>query len=111
MISYRRTLAAGLATAAAAVSLHPIFTGGLWFFAGLGSIAVVAAAGTATRLRRLPEPVCLVGGLVALLLYLNLAFARARSLWHVLPTPASARLLGDLVSQGFAEAAKYAPPV
>jgi transglutaminase-like putative cysteine protease len=111
MTSHRRTLAAALATAAASVSLYPIFTGGLWFLAGLGAIAVVAAAGTATRLRRLPEPVCLLGGLVALLLYLNVAFANSRSLLHLLPTPASARLLAHLVSQGFAEAGKYAPPV
>jgi transglutaminase-like putative cysteine protease len=111
MTSHRRTLAAAVASAAASVSLYPIFTGGLWFLAGVGAIAVVAAAGTATRWRRLPEPVCLVGGLVALLLYLNLAFANSRSLWHLLPTPASARLLGHMVSQGFIEAGKYAPPV
>jgi transglutaminase-like putative cysteine protease len=111
MTSHRRTMAAAVASAAASVSLYPIFTGGLWFLAGLGAIAVVAAAGTATRLRRLPEPVCLAGGLVALLLYLNLAFSSSRSLLHVLPTPASARQLSDLVSQGFNQASKYAPPV
>jgi transglutaminase-like putative cysteine protease len=111
MTSHRRTLAAAVASAAASVSLYPIFTGGLWFLAGVGAIAVVAAVGTATRWRRLPEPVCLLGGLVALLLYLNLVFANSRSLWHLLPTPASARLLGHLVSQGFVEAGKYAPPV
>jgi len=111
MSSHRRTLAAAVASAAASVSLYPIFTGGLWFLAGLGSIAVVAAAGTATRWRRLPEPVCLAGGLVALLLYLNAAFANSRSLLHLLPTPASARLLAHMVDQGFNEAGKYAPPV
>ncbi len=100
MSSHRRTLAAAIATAAASVSLYPIFTGGLWFLAGLGAIAVVAAAGTATRWRRLPESVCLAGGLVALLLYLNLAFANSRSLLHLLPTPASARLLAHLVEPG-----------
>jgi transglutaminase-like putative cysteine protease len=111
MSSHRRTLAAAIATAAASVSLYPIFTGGLWFLAGLGAIAVVAAAGTATRWRRLPEPVCLVAGLVALLLYLNAAFANSRSLLHLLPTPASARLLAHMVDQGFFLAGKYAPPV
>jgi transglutaminase-like putative cysteine protease len=111
MASHRRTLAAGLATAAASVSLYPIFTGGLWFLVGLGSIAVVAATGTATRVRRLPELVCLLSGLVALLLYLNLAFSSARSFLHVLPTLASIRQLFDLAGQGFNEASKYAPPV
>ena len=111
MSSHRRTLAAAFASAAASLSLYPIFTGGLWFLAGLGAIVVVAAAGTATRWRRLPESVCLFAGLVALLLYLNLVFAHGRSLGGVLPTPASARLLGHLVSQGFSEAGRYAPPV
>ncbi len=111
MTSHRRTLAAAFATAAASVSLYPIFTGGVWFLAGFGAIVVVAAAGTATRWRRLPESVCLAGGLVALLLYLNLVFAHSRSLGDVLPTLASARQLGHLVSQGFTEAGKYAPPV
>ena len=111
MSSHRRTLAAAVASAAASVSLYPIFIGGVWFLAGLGAIAVVAAAGTATRWRRLPEPVCLAAGLVALLLYLNLAFAHSRSLLHLLPTPASARLLAHLVDQGFVDAGKYAPPV
>ena len=111
MSSHRRTLAAALATAAASVSLYPIFTGGLWFLAGLGSIAVVAAAGTATRVRRLPEPVCLLAGLVALLLYLNLAFSNARSFGHLLPTRASAQHLWDLVGVGFHQSSIYAPPV
>ena len=109
MTSHRRTLAAALATAAASVSFYPIFTGGLWFLAGLGAIAVVAAAGTATRWRRLPEPVCLAAGLVALLLYLNVAFANSRSLLLLVPTPASARLLAHLVDQGFTEAGEVRP--
>ena len=111
MTSHRRTLAAALATASASVSLYPIFTGGVWFLAGAGAIVVVAAAGTATRWRRLPESVCLAAGLVALLLYLNLVFAHSKSLLLVVPTPASARLLGHLVNQGFDEASRYAPPV
>jgi transglutaminase-like putative cysteine protease len=111
MTSYRRTLAAALATAAASVSLYPIFIGVLWFWAGLGSIVIVAAVSTATRLRPLPVPVCLVAGAAALLLYLNLAFSNARSLYHLLPTPTSVRLLFDLAGQGFDQASKYAPPV
>jgi hypothetical protein len=111
MASHRRTLAAAVATIAASLSLYPIFYGSLWLFAGLASVLVVAAAGTATRVRRLPWPVALAGGLVALLLWLNLAFSNARSLWHLLPTPASIAALAHLVSAGFAESSKYAPPV
>jgi len=111
MTNYRRTLAAALATAAASVSLYPIFIGVLWFWAGLGSIVIVAAVSMATRLRPLPVPVGLLAGVAALLLYLNLALSNARSLYHVLPTPTSMRLLFDLAGQGFNEAGKYAPPV
>jgi hypothetical protein len=111
MTGGRRTLAAALATAAASVSLYPIFIGWLWFWAGLGSVAVVAAVSLATRLRPLPVVVCLIASLAGLLLYLNLAFANARSLYHLLPTPASVRLLWELAGQGFDQAGRYAPPV
>jgi len=111
MNSHRRTIAAAIATAAASVSLYPIFTGGVWFLAGLGAIVVVAAAGTATRWRRLPEPVCLLGGVVALLLYVNLVFAHGQSFLGVVPTRASARMLAHLVRLGFFDAGKFAPPV
>lgn len=111
MASNRRTAAAALAVILASVSLYPIFTGLAWFWAGCGSVIVVALAGTATRLRRLPVAVDLVLGAVALLLYLNLAFSNARSLFHLLPTPGSLAALWDVAGQGFNEAAKYAPPV
>jgi transglutaminase-like putative cysteine protease len=111
MASNRRTLAAAVATIAASLSLYPIFYGLLWFFAGIGAVIVVAAAGTATRVRRLPWPVATACVLVALLLYLNLAFSNARSYGHLLPSPGSISALAHLVSTGFAESSKYAPPV
>ena len=111
MSSHRRTLAAAIATIAASVSLYPIFLGTLWFFAGIAAVVVVAAAGTATRVRRLPWPVGTAGVAVALLLFLNLAFSNARSFLHLLPTPASIAALAHLVGTGFTESSRYAPPV
>ena len=111
MTSQRRTIAAAIATIAASVSLYPIFLGTAWFFAGVAAVLVVAAAGTATRVRRLPWPVAAAGVAVALLLFLNLAFSNSKSYWHLLPTPGSIAALGHLVSQGFTESSKYAPPV
>src|SRR5215468_799016 len=111
MASPRRTLAAAVATVAASVSLYPLFIGKLWFWAGAGAVAVVAATGTLTRLRRLPVAVCLAGGVLGLLLYLNLVFSGARSWGHVLPTFSSLRALWHLAGQGFDQASKYAPPV
>jgi transglutaminase-like putative cysteine protease len=111
MASHRRTVAAACAVILASVSLYPIFIGTGWFWAGCGSALVVALTGTATRLRRLPVSVTLLAGVVALLLYLNLAFANARSLYHLLPTPRSIAALWDTAGQGFHQAAIYAPPV
>jgi len=109
--SYRRTLAAAIATVLASVSLYPIFTGApLWFWDGLGAVLVVAAVGTLTRLRRLPVTACLAAGLAGLLLYLNAVFSSG-SLLGVIPTGASLRLLWDMAGQGFSESAHYAPPV
>src|SRR5579863_3708070 len=111
MASHRRTVAAACAVILASISLYPIFTGTAWFWAGCGSALVVALAGTATRLRRLPVPVTLLAGVLALLLYLNLAFANARSLYHLLPTPGSLAALWHTAGQGFSQASAYAPPV
>jgi transglutaminase-like putative cysteine protease len=111
MASNRRTAAAAFAVILASVSLYPIFTGVLWFWAGCGAVIVVALAGTVSRLRRLPVAVVLVIGVVALLLYLNFAFANAKSFLHLLPTPGSLAALGNAAGQGFNEASKYAPPV
>jgi transglutaminase-like putative cysteine protease len=111
MTSHRRTAAAAFAVILASVSLYPVFDGVLWFWTGCASAIVVALAGTATRLRRLPVAVVLLAGVVALLLYLNLAFSNARSLWHLLPTPASLAALLNIAGQGFDEASRYAPPV
>ncbi len=103
-------MAAALAVIAASVSLYPVFSGLTWFWCGVASVIVVAATGTLTRLRRLPVAAVLAAYAVALLLWLNLAFSNARSLWHLLPTPASLAALFDIAGQGFGEAAKYAPP-
>jgi len=111
MASHRRTVAAAFAVILASVSLYPIYTGLTWFWAGVGSVIVIALTGTLTRMRRLPVAVVLLAYVAALLLWLNFAFSNARSLWHLLPTPASLAALFDIAGQGFNEAAKYAPPV
>ncbi len=111
MGSNRRTVAAAAAAILASLSLYPIFYGFAWFWAGVAAVLVVALAGTLTRLRRLPVAVCLAGGLAALLLDLNVGFESDHSLYRVLPTPTSLRMLWDLVGLGFQESAKYAPPV
>jgi transglutaminase-like putative cysteine protease len=112
MASHRRTIAAAVATILASVSLYPIFTGApLWFWDGAGAVVVVAAAGTLTRVRRLPVAACLAVGVAALLLYLNAVFSSATSVIGVVPTGTSLNQLASLAGLGFRESASYAPPV
>ena len=111
MASHRRTVAAAVATILASVSLYAVFKGSLWFWAGCGSVTVVAVTGTLTRMRRLPVVLTLACYAVALLLWLNIGFSNAGSLWHVLPTPGSLGALLHNAGRGFTEASKYAPPV
>jgi transglutaminase-like putative cysteine protease len=107
----RMTLTVAVAVVFTSTVLFPPFTGSVWFTAGVGAVITVAAAGTLSRLRTLPVFVCLAISLIALLLYLNLAFEASRSYWKFLPTTASLAALGGLVRAGFSDASKYAPPV
>jgi transglutaminase-like putative cysteine protease len=111
MTNHRLTVAAAVATILASLSLYPIFLGALWFWAGAGAVIAVAAAGTLTRLRQLPLIVCLAGGLLGLLLYLNLAFEAGHSLLWIIPTPASIGDLWRLAGDGISKSGTYAPPV
>jgi transglutaminase-like putative cysteine protease len=108
--SHRQTIAAAIATLAAAVSLNPLFIGSTWFWAGAGATVTVAVAGTLTRLRRLPLLACLTVGLLVLVCYLNLVFEAGHSFGHVLPTLNSLERLGRLARAGVDESGKYAPP-
>jgi transglutaminase-like putative cysteine protease len=56
-MSHRLTLTTAAAVLLASISLYPVVRGIGWFWAGAGAIAVVAAAGTATRLPALPAGV------------------------------------------------------
>jgi transglutaminase-like putative cysteine protease len=78
---------------------------------GAGAVIAVAAAGTLTRIRRLPPAVCLAGAVVGLLLYLNLRFEAARSLLFLIPSPSSLAALAHLAGLGLSESNAYAPPV
>lgn len=49
-MNHRLTLTAAAAVILASVSVYPLIQGASWFWAGVGAVAVVAAAGTLTRL-------------------------------------------------------------
>ena len=50
MTNHRLTFAASVAVLAAALSLHSVLTGGSWYVASVGAVAVVALAGSLTRM-------------------------------------------------------------
>jgi hypothetical protein len=109
-VSQRLTIAAAVATIAASLSLYPLVSGWLWFWEGVGAIAVAALAGALTRLRVLPWVVCAVIGLVAQVLYLNVLLSSAHSAGRLLPTAASLRHLWRLAQLGLDDTARFAPP-
>ena len=108
-MSNRMTLAAALATLTASLSLYPVVAGWHWFWVGFGAVITIAVVGTLTRLRRLPVVVCALAELAALLLFLNIQFASAKSA-RLLPTWASLHQLGALASLGLQETDRFAPP-
>ena len=110
MSSHRLTIATAIATTLTGISLYPLFMGTAWFWGGLGATITVVGVATLTRLRRLPVLVCLAATALGLLVYLNLVFEAGHSLGHLLPTPRSLELLGQLAHTGVTEAGKYAPP-
>ncbi len=109
-MSNRMTLAAALATLAASLSLYPVVAGWHWFWVGFGAVTTIAVIGALTRLRRLPVVVCALAELAALLLFLNVEFASAKSAGRLIPTWASLHQLGALASLGLQETDRFAPP-
>jgi TgpA N-terminal domain/Transglutaminase-like superfamily/Domain of unknown function (DUF4129) len=57
MMNHRLTFAAGVATAAASLSLYAVLYGNAWMVAGIGAIVAVALAGTLTRLATVPAAI------------------------------------------------------
>jgi transglutaminase-like putative cysteine protease len=104
------TLTVALACALSSTVLYPLFNGSAWFYAGLGAIIVVAAAGALSRLRTLPVVACLVVSVAGLLLYLNLVFEVRHSWALVIPTPGSLSRLWDLAGTGANDSRRYAAP-
>ena len=106
----RMTVTTAVACVLVSTVLLPLFADALWFVIGAGAVIAVAGTGALTRLRTLPVSVCLAGGLVGLLLYLNLIFEVRHSLLLVIPTPGSLSRLWHLAGTGLHDANRYAPP-
>ena len=105
----RMTVTVAIACVLTSTVLYPLFNGVHWFFAGIGAVIAVAAAGTLSRLRTLPVVACLAIGVLGLLLYLNVLFEARHSLLAIIPTPTSVSRLWDLAGTGITDSSKYAP--
>ena len=110
-MNVRLTVAAATATVLASIALYPLLAGGMWFWAGLGAVIVVAAIGALTRRRAIPAIVCFAAAIAGEFAYLNILFARHQSWAGLVPTGASLHHLRLLVAQAMTETSKYAPPV
>ena len=110
-LNSRMTVTAAVACVLVSMVLYPVFTDSVWFAAATGGVIVVAATGALTRLRPLPVPACLAGGVAGLLLYLNLVFEARHSLLLVIPTPGSLTRLFTLFGTGVHESNSHVPPV
>jgi hypothetical protein len=110
-MNYRLTVAAAAGTVLASTALYALFVGMEWFWAGFGAVIVVAAVGLATRIRRLPVPVCVAAGLAGLLLYLNLLFAPGQSWFAIIPNAASLTHVWHVAATGMTDADRFSPPV
>jgi transglutaminase-like putative cysteine protease len=102
--------AAGVATGLALIAVFPLLASPHWYLGLTGLVIVAAAAASVTRWGPLPAAATLITYLASQLIYINLVFAPGASNAGVIPTTASLRHLGTLVSQGLGERI-YAPPV
>src|SRR6266487_4107665 len=109
-LNSRMTVTTAVACVLVSTVLLPLVTDALWSVIDAGALIAVAGTGALTRLRTLPVSVCLAGGLVGLLLYLNLIFEVRHSLLLVIPTPGSLSRLWHLAGTGLHDANRYAPP-
>ena len=102
--------AACVATGLALIAAFPLLASPHPYLGVTGLVIVAAAAASVTGWGLLPAAATLITYLASQLIYINLLFAPGASNAGVIPTTASLRRLGTLVSQGVGERI-YAPPV
>lgn len=107
----RLPIAAGVATAAVTVVLHPLFQGGTWFWTDLGVILVVTGVGVSASRHTLPNWLAPLVQLAAVWIYLTAVFAAGKAWAGVVPTRASVVHLAKLLASGFADIPRIAAPV
>ncbi|NRQ34203.1 DUF4129 domain-containing protein [Nonomuraea sp. NN258] len=107
----RLSIAAGVATFAAAVLLYPLFEGGGWFWASLGAVLAVAAASLLCGRLTLPAWAAALVSVAALWIYLTASFASEEAWALFVPTKGSVAELIDLLGVGWKDIQRFAAPV
>ena len=105
------TSVAALATVLAAMSLGPVFAGGLWFWPTAVAVVTAAAGSALGRRFGLLRPAVPLAGLLVLGLYLTWLYARDVAVWRLFPGPAAWDRFAELVRAGTTVVNGYAPPV
>jgi transglutaminase-like putative cysteine protease len=102
--------AAVVAAVLTLIAVGPLLAGPGWSRRIIALVIVAVVAASAGVRRILPAVASLVTYLAAMLLYLNLVFARALSTAWIVPTASSLHHLTRLASDGY-QLHNYAPPV
>lgn len=109
--SVRLPVAAALATVLASICLGETFVTGTWFLPTALSAVVVVAACEVARRRSVPRVLVPVVGVLALVVYLVLRYARGEATFGLLPDPSAVRHLLDLAAAGNKDIARFAAPI
>lgn len=111
----RLPIAAGLATAAAAITLYPLLQGGVWFWSSAGALLVTTAVGALLTRLAGPSPVppwaAPAAMAAALMIYFTAVFAGDTAWLRVVPTQDSMLRLGALLGTGLEDIQRFAAPV
>lgn len=104
------TVAAWLATVAAACALMPLVSPASWL--GQAAFLLVVQSGVGMAARRVPlaRPLTIASQFLVSVLLLTWLFAREGALAGVVPTPASVEHLGQLINQGSQDVTRFAIP-
>ena len=109
--STRMTLAAGWATALAAMPVGAVYLSWRWLWFTWAAVGAVVAAQLLARGVRLPAWLVPLTGLVGLLEYLVIVFAGNRAFLGLFPSPGAMRALQEGIQSGFTDVHELAAPV
>ena len=106
----RLTVCAAAASAMAGFALLPLTASSTWFFKAVLLICLQAGVGAAARRAPLARPLTILVQALVSLVVLTMMFAPQQALGGILPGPAAARQLGQVVQDGMNDVSNFAIP-